>query len=525
MAFQSGFITTIATKLSAWDTTLTVATAPTITSGRVFIKSWTTKERISFTWVSTLTLTGLTRQLSTTAVPATSGWSGYDFLAWTSIKIVAMHDQMADIQWNNTFSGTNTFTGTMNFTNVWDLNVNGKSNPAPVVANVTVRDALYTSPVTGDEVYVESLNAKQIYNTGTASWETQWAWTTVVDASESVKWIWQVSTTALFNAWTDLGSTWAYNIPKNSDIQAWFTSLSSWFWSWIDWNVTITTTITMTRDMYYNNLTITSPWILIPNWYRIYVKWTLAGNWKIQRNGNNWWNWSWSTKWAWATALNQWTLNAEIAWSDGGDWWETTWSNWVAGLSNNPSYSTTNWVAWWTGWAWSVWWAGTLWAWWTSTRWVLYNIWTPWAYFSLIWPASFTFNNTQYKWISWSGGWSGWWWASSWAFGAWGWGWWWGWNGWFIRCAINTINWTWTFESIWWVGWNWGNWGNGWWGWWWWGWWSGWVVRLIYKTLTSLWSSTLSGWTGWTKGLKWWAWTDWSNWTAGNSWVLIQIAA
>jgi hypothetical protein len=61
----------------------------------------------------------------------------------------------------------------MNFSNIGDVNVNGKSNPAPVVADTTARDALYTAPVTGDMVYVTALNAMQVYNTSTAQWDTQ----------------------------------------------------------------------------------------------------------------------------------------------------------------------------------------------------------------------------------------------------------------------------------------------------------------------------------------------------------------
>jgi hypothetical protein len=38
--------------------------------------------------------------------------------------------------------------------------------------NTTARDALYTSPVTGDMVYVESLNAAQVYNSATGQWDT-----------------------------------------------------------------------------------------------------------------------------------------------------------------------------------------------------------------------------------------------------------------------------------------------------------------------------------------------------------------
>ena len=94
MAFESGYKSTLATKLNPWDTTLTVATPPTITSGRIYLKSWSQEEWVEFTWLDGNTLTGLTRQLSKTRVPATSDGSGYTRTAWTVVRIVAMHDQI-----------------------------------------------------------------------------------------------------------------------------------------------------------------------------------------------------------------------------------------------------------------------------------------------------------------------------------------------------------------------------------------------------------------------------------------------
>ena len=71
MALESGYRSSLAAKLNPSDTTLTVKTAPTITEGRVFLKSGTQKEWIKFTGVSGTDLTGLTRNLSQTAIPAT----------------------------------------------------------------------------------------------------------------------------------------------------------------------------------------------------------------------------------------------------------------------------------------------------------------------------------------------------------------------------------------------------------------------------------------------------------------------
>ena len=94
MAFESGYKSTLATKVHPWDTSLTVAVAPSITSGRIYLKSWSQEEWMEFTWLSGNTLTGLTRQLSRTATPAVSEWSGYTWTAWTVVRIVAMHDQI-----------------------------------------------------------------------------------------------------------------------------------------------------------------------------------------------------------------------------------------------------------------------------------------------------------------------------------------------------------------------------------------------------------------------------------------------
>lgn len=105
MAFESGYKSTLATKLNPWDTTLTVATAPTITSGRLYLKSGSQEEWIDFTGVDGNQLTWLTRQLSRVSVPATSEGNGYTWTAWTVVRIVAMHDQITG--WNMDTSNFN----------------------------------------------------------------------------------------------------------------------------------------------------------------------------------------------------------------------------------------------------------------------------------------------------------------------------------------------------------------------------------------------------------------------------------
>lgn len=98
MAFESGYKSTLATKVNPWDTSITVATAPTITSGRLYLKSGSQEEWMDFTGVSGNTLTWITRQLSRTSIPAVSEWNGYTWTAWTVVRIVAMHDQITG--WN-----------------------------------------------------------------------------------------------------------------------------------------------------------------------------------------------------------------------------------------------------------------------------------------------------------------------------------------------------------------------------------------------------------------------------------------
>lgn len=94
MAFESGYKSTLATKVNPWDTSITVATAPTITSGRLYLKSGSQEEWMEFTGVDGNTLTWITRQLSKTSIPAVSEWDGYTWTAWTVVRIVAMHDQI-----------------------------------------------------------------------------------------------------------------------------------------------------------------------------------------------------------------------------------------------------------------------------------------------------------------------------------------------------------------------------------------------------------------------------------------------
>lgn len=199
MVFETGYKQTLAAKLNPGDTSMIVDVAPTITAWRVYLKSGSQEEWIWFSGVSGKTLTGLTRQLSKTSNPATSQGSGYTWIAGTPVRIVAMHDQIADLQEllnaNNTFSGDNVFAGkttlTGDFDVEWDLLVkstgtlviNGQSIPYPIVTDETARDTLYTSPSGWEAAYVQSLNALQIYNGWSSQWESLDVWTPTPQAS------------------------------------------------------------------------------------------------------------------------------------------------------------------------------------------------------------------------------------------------------------------------------------------------------------------------------------------------------
>ena len=54
-----------------------------------------------------------------------------------------------------------------------------------------------------------------------------------------------------------------------------------------DGDITISTTTSLSRDMFYNNLTVDNGVTLNPNGYRIFVKGTLTNNGTIARDGNN----------------------------------------------------------------------------------------------------------------------------------------------------------------------------------------------------------------------------------------------
>ena len=323
--------------------------------------------------------------------------------------------------------------------------------------------------------------------------------------------------------WEDKRIT-VVNATKYSIVSA-SLRLWSYFWPWADWDITIWSNTTLTRDMHYNDLTISSSFTLSTAWFKIHVKWTLTNNGTIARNGNN------GSGTTWGAALAAWTLPASQAWATGWAGWSSVWV-WGAWASVNPSYVNMTGAAGWAGWSGWSWAWGAGWVWGAATRWELYNKVNTFEEIlvNFIYPASQStssnafntnfFASAKYLWTAWGGG--GWGWGHTGSGGA---PWWWAWgNGGVVRICARTFNNAGTISSTW------GNWANGgtspWWagewGWGWWAWGSGGVLVLIYETLTNLWSVTLTWGTGWSWSTSpsWWTWGNGVVWV---TWTTVQI--
>jgi len=387
-----------------------------------------------------------------------------------------------------------------------------------VYANTATRDADLPTPTNGMSCYV------------TADWAfndyVAWAWVTrangaVVNASETVAGKVEIATDTEVISLTDTWATGAFLVPTLSQF-GWYYS----FWDGSDGDVIISSNTSLTRDMYYNNLTVNT-WIeLNPAWYAIYVLWTLTLTWtaKIVRNWNTWGNSTASTGWTWATALATWTCWTCLWWATWANGWTWAGTNGTAWTAVNPSYATTATAsaAWGNGGAWASW-GGTGGVTAAATRGTLYN-----TTFSLsrilsyfVSPSRWFPSPTQYWGLpsggsgaSWGGngggniGWGG---GGS------------GWNGGIIFIYANILTWSGTIEA------RWGNGGNGWnssWAGSWGGgggaWGSGGTVVIVYKSGTP-WTMTLTGGTGWSPWTSSsWTATAWGNWTVWQS-IIINV--
>lgn len=134
--------------------------------------------------------------------------------------------------------------------------------------------------------------------------------------------------------------------------------LQAFFGDGSDGDVTISSNTSLTRDMYYNNLTINNGIILSPKGYRIFVKWTLTctGTGKIASNG--WAGWvgtaainGWPTPGgaAWAVDYSNATLPNPTVWVAGGAGGAITGSNGTAGTNITLNSIGQSAVAGWAG--------------------------------------------------------------------------------------------------------------------------------------------------------------------------------
>lgn len=207
--FESWFSTTLANKLEPTATTIEVATAPTATSGRMFMENWKVREWIKYTGVSGTTLTGVTRWLSSTADPATAG-TGLTWKAGTEIVLVKMHDQH-----------------------------NNRQEPIALsFADETARDSALWGDGVATEAYTDVYTTAEWfyrqYNLSSNQWEEVDTGTPTPNASETVAGKLEVATDAEVTADTDIGTTGAFLSAKISQLKALFsfsTSLTSVNWS------------------------------------------------------------------------------------------------------------------------------------------------------------------------------------------------------------------------------------------------------------------------------------------------------
>ena len=316
------------------------------------------------------------------------------------------------------------------------------------------------------------------------------------------------------------------------------TSLTqSYFGDWSDGDSVIWTNSTLSRDMYYRNLTINSGITLDPNWYAIYVLGTLTNNWKIARNGitgNAGANSANADALWWVATASLNTGTCWVSWGGAAGWTGKSatgdaWSNWV---SPDPSYATTGtiWKNWGTGWIGGRWVWGTGWIWWTATQWILSNILynvsrviinlmspSRWLWFPAVW--------TQYLGMPTSGGGGGGRWDGT--GGSYGGG---GgsagsnWGIMFIY-AFNIAG-TWTIEWKWgigWAGWNaywystyygWGGGGGG-------G--GNWGILVLVYSNGTVWTCTMTGWVGGTGWLPYGSGTVWATGQTGTTGQVITI--
>lgn len=208
MAFESGKRTTLAKPVSPWDTTIYLASAPTVTSGRLYIKNEAQEERVAYTGVSGNSVTGCSRNISKTADPLSS-WAWLTRVAWCVVKLVLMHDQIADKAWSNTWTGNQTINGNLSVTGTvatkW-ITFTWTDNYWLRLKSLTTTQRNALTPTTWDAIYNSTTGTVQTYYGGTwndnGTSTTPNASTTVAGKVEKAD-SWEVT------AWTATGWTGA----------------------------------------------------------------------------------------------------------------------------------------------------------------------------------------------------------------------------------------------------------------------------------------------------------------------------
>lgn len=314
MTYQTWFETTIAFRVEPTDTTIKLATAPTATNGRLYIFNNAQEEWVSYTGVSGTSVTWVTRDLSKTADPATA-WTGKTWIAWTTVRLVAMHDQMPDKKDSNAFAGTQTFT-TVDFWSTGKFSV-------PVYATTTARDSAIPSPTNWMVVYVTADWSFYKYEAG--AWST-FASGSVANATTTAAGKVELWTVAEGKAWT--ATWWSWPLVLSPDaladvIQSWSRTFA---WTWTSWT-----------DSYTVAMTPACTWYV--TWMQISFIPDVDSNWPCEIKLNS-----------------LWFKNIKlIDWSDPASWqikaWVITyltynWTNFI--YSATPTVATSAMVTAWT---------------------------------------------------------------------------------------------------------------------------------------------------------------------------------
>lgn len=201
MSFASWKSGKLTRKCSPSDTSLYLNADLGVTTWRLYAKNDTQVEFLNFTGKTAISAsewqyTWLTRQLSTTAIPATSLGGGYTWLANQDFIHDQMHDQMLD---------PSLFIQVTRY------------------ANAAARDVAIPVPVNGQEVY---LIAEGYFTDYVAGAWVQRASGAVGNASDTVAGKVEVATLAETTAGTNTGWTWAPLMPTPGDILALYAGIN-----------------------------------------------------------------------------------------------------------------------------------------------------------------------------------------------------------------------------------------------------------------------------------------------------------